>query len=89
MQQPPFAQDRARQRSLQRPAILEIRTGADKHVGRDARAPKGLIGKSATAPFRGRVIRDDEEQVIVTVRTGVAAGDRSEQIQSIRLIRRD
>src|ERR1035437_6728737 len=84
MQCHPFAQHRARKRSLQQAALLKVRTGAYEHVSGGPRAPENFVCQAAPPAFRGGIVRHYNQQVVVTVRTGVPAGDGTKKIDALQ-----
>ena len=71
MKQPSFPGNDRRERSGNLPVALEVATRPNDHVHRHPGATERLVRKPAAAAFGGRVVRDDHEQVEITVRPRV------------------
>lgn len=89
MEQPSFAQHCAWQRRLQMGAGVKPPATAHHRIDGGCRAPKHFVCELAVAPFRGRIIGNDEEQVVVAVGPGIAARLRAEEINPFGTIRID
>jgi len=68
---------------------VEPSARADHRVHGGSDAPQRAVGQAAISLFRRRIVRHDDEQVVVAVRPAVAPGDRAEQVNALRPVRRD
>src|SRR6266446_604028 len=67
-------------------AALKASARPHQNVSRCAGAPQSLIGKPTLFVVRWSVIRDNDHQVEVTVRTVVAPGFRAKEIDVVGLV---
>jgi hypothetical protein len=57
-----------------------------QHIGSRARPPHRLIRQTALSLFRRCIVRYDNHQIVIAVRTGLPARYRSKQIDALRIV---
>ena len=74
MHELPLALDDRRKGCTHLAAALEVVARPDDHVHRHAGSSEDLVRQPTPALLGRGVIPDDDQEVVITVRTGIAAG---------------
>src|SRR5205814_1062736 len=85
-EQLPFPQDGGRQRRAQVHPALETRTGPDEDISRRANAPEPLVGEPAPPALGWYGVRNENQDIEVTVGPSVAACLGAEKVDPLRLV---
>src|SRR6266545_562174 len=83
---PPFTNDRCGQGGDHAESLLERPACPDQHVCGDASAAEDLVGQAGAPALGRRVVRHDEEDVVIAVRPGLATRSRAEEVHALRLV---
>lgn len=67
-------------------AIPELGPRPNQNVRSSRYTPANLVGQTTSAPVQRRVVGNDDQQVVVAVRSGLAAGVRAEKVDALRPI---